>query len=265
MNTSCGSISARSMPSYMPPLRLTTRCVRTVGLTRRSWKRSPAVSIRGREPTSLCSFTGNLKIPPGHRTVLEFGIENRALQYLVHHVLSVLVQLHPDQYLLRGGVHEAIKQTRTALSDGFRWAVEIDISNCYPSFDESKLANFLPLPKEVTDSVIISGCLNLIPGNLQHYFGPADDDEGDPFQLAAALANARRGISQGSAASPLVAEAVLAISIKQVPKLGVIIAYADNILLLAKSESDVVGMTEALLAALEEHPVGRLRPSPRTF
>ena len=52
---------------------------------------------------------------------------------------------------------------------------------------------------------------------------------------------------------------------KKVPSLGVIIAYADNILLLAKTKSDRDSMTKALLAAFEAHPVGRLRLSPRTF
>ena len=49
------------------------------------------------------------------------------------------------------------------------------------------------------------------------------------------------------------------------PSLGVIIAYADNVLLLAKSKSDVASMTKALSAALEGHPVGRLRPSLQSF
>ena len=58
---------------------------------------------------------------------------------------------------------------------------------------------------------------------------------------------------------------MVAIALKQVPTLGVIIAYADNILLLAKTKSDRDSMTKALLAAFEAHPVGRLRLSPRTF
>jgi hypothetical protein len=58
---------------------------------------------------------------------------------------------------------------------------------------------------------------------------------------------------------------MVAIALKAVPPLGVIIAYADNILLLAKTNSDRDSMTKALLAAFEAHPVGRLRLSPKTF
>jgi hypothetical protein len=204
----------------------------------------------------------------GHRFICKFGLENRALQYLVRDVLIAQLELHPNQYATRGGVHAAIKHTKQALSDGYLWAAELDIKDCYPSFDESKLPNLLPLPKEVTDNVIISKYLNLqgvgIP-QVGQVEGPADDDEGDLVTLAASPAAARQGIPQGSAASDIIAEAMIAIVLKQVPSPGVIVAYADNILLLAKSESDVASMIEALGAALEAHPVGRLRPSVKAF
>jgi hypothetical protein len=162
-------------------------------------------------------------------------------------------------------VHEAIRQTSKALSAGLQWGVELDISNCYQSFDGNELTKLIPLPKEVTENIILSAHLNLVPGNIWHFFGPEDDHEGDPITLKAALSSARLGISQGSAASPLVAEAMIAIALENIPNLGVNIAYADNVLLLAKSESDVVSMTEALLAALKAHPVGRLRPRRKVF
>ena len=203
--------------------------------------------------------------PGEYRTVLEFGIENRALQYLVRDVLIAVLELHPNQYATRGGVHAAIKHTKQALIDGYLWAAELDINDCYPSFDEEKLSNLLPLPKEVTDHVILSRYLNLSLG----------------FSIVSAIAWEMTtrvmpspsgpflppggGLPQGSAASPIVAEAMIAIALKAVPPLGVIIAYADNILLLAKTKSDRDSMTEALLAAFEAHPVGRLRLSPRAF
>jgi len=204
------------------------------------------------------------KSPPYYRTVFEFGIQNRALQYLVREVLIALLELHPNQYATRGGVHAAIKQTKQALIDGYLWAVELDIENCYPSFDESKLADLLPLPKEVIDHVIISRSLNLPLGFSCIEDGPGDDHE-DHIILGAVSTARHGGIPQGSAASPLVAEAMIAMALEHVPSLGVIIAYADNVLLLAKSKSDVECMTKALSAALEGHPVGRLRPSLRNF
>jgi Reverse transcriptase (RNA-dependent DNA polymerase) len=202
--------------------------------------------------------------PGEYRTVLEFEIENRALQYLVRDVLIAVLELHPNQYVTRGGIHAAIRHTKQALSDGYLWAVELDIQDCYPSFDGEKLSSLLPLPKEVTDHVILSRHLNLSSGFSFVGNSPGDDQGGDAITLKA-ISPARRGLPQGSAASPIVAEAMVAIALKQVPTLGVIIAYADNVLLLAKTKSDRDSMTKALLAAFEAHPVGRLRLSPKTF
>ena len=39
----------------------------------------------------------------GHRLICEFGVENRALQYLVREPLIALLKLHPNQYATRGG------------------------------------------------------------------------------------------------------------------------------------------------------------------
>jgi hypothetical protein len=139
-----------------------------------------------------------------YRMVLEFGIENRALQYLVRDVLIAVLELHPNQYATRGGVHAAIRHTKQALIDGYLWAVELDINDCYPSFEEEKLSSLLPLPKEVTDHVIISRYLNL-PIGFSLIDGPGNDHEDDHINLGAVSTACQGGIPQGSAASPLVA------------------------------------------------------------
>lgn len=141
--------------------------------------------------------------------------------------------------------------------------------DCYPSFDGKKLKDLLPIPKEVTENVIISEHLNLKGGNLAGItksdpFGPAGDPKAS-VTLEGVLAAARQGIPQGSAVSPLIAETILAIALREVPKLGDIVAYGDNCLLLAKNESDMVTMTEALETALKAHPVGLLTPKRKRF
>ena len=205
--------------------------------------------------------------PSDYRTIMSFGIENRALQYLVLGVLEKLFEPHPCQYLLRGGVRAAIYQVKKAMADGPLYAYEVDITNCYPSFDGKKLADLIPLPKEVTDRVIISRHLNLKGGttNIYDWFGSADGNEQDALKLTIALADARRGIPQGSAVSPIVAEMVLALSLNAVPALGTVFAFADNVLLLAATKSNAVAMKKALWSALEAHPVGRLQPKAKFF
>jgi hypothetical protein len=50
------------------------------------------------------------KGPVKFRPTLDFGIENRALQYLVLSVLYAIAELHPRQFATRGGVPGAMTQ-----------------------------------------------------------------------------------------------------------------------------------------------------------
>jgi hypothetical protein len=124
----------------------------------------------------------------------------------------------------------------------------------------------LSIPEEVSAKVLISEHLHMKGGNIQYHFGPAgDDDPGLPWDLDATLAEARRGIPQGSATSPLIAEMMLAMALSKVPALGNKIAYGDNSLFLAKEEADLVTMTQALESALKVHPVGLFWPTAKKF
>ena len=67
---------------------------------------------------------------------LDFGIENRALQYLLLLVLRERMELHPNQYGNRGGVHPAIKRVVDAMSEG------------YPCASNSTLKTFFELRRE---------------------------------------------------------------------------------------------------------------------
>jgi hypothetical protein len=79
--------------------------------------------------------------PNQHRTILGFGIENRALQYLVLSVLEVRADLHHSQYLLKGGVHKAVQKVADQMAGGPKWAIETDIKNCYASFEGTKVTD----------------------------------------------------------------------------------------------------------------------------
>jgi hypothetical protein len=203
--------------------------------------------------------------PNDRRVVCEFGIRNKALQYLSRAALRPSAPLNPRQFGMFG-VPAAIAHVASAISQGATWAVEVDIKNCYPSFNGSKLNDLLPLSTGVIERVIISRYLNLVPGNLIDLFGPPEgEDWGTIPAIDDALADARLGIPQGSAASPLVAEYLLSGMFAPLSELGEFANYADNTLLLASSESSVVSMSKALGSALEAHPVGRLRPKIRSF
>jgi hypothetical protein len=201
--------------------------------------------------------------PDSFRTYMAFGIQNKALQYLVLPLLEQVACIAPYQYTVTGGLHASIKHVVKAMSTGPVWAVEIDVVDCYPSFDGKKLKGLLPIPKEVTENVLISEHLNLKGGNLAGItksgpFGPAGGPKAS-MTPEETLAAARQGIPQGSAVSPFIAETMLAIALGEVPKLGDIVAYGDNCWLLAKEESDMVTMMKALETVCHRHRSGQQR------
>jgi hypothetical protein len=203
--------------------------------------------------------------PNDFRHTMSFGMQNRTLQYQTLMVLRELVELHPDQYAMRG-VHAAIEATAKAIGAGYVYGIEFDIRSWYPSFSGSKVAELLPLPWKVTQRVLLGEHLNLKAGSgLIMCLGCEEGDDWEPIQVKMVLATAQHGLPQGSAVSPLVAEALLAKTIYEIPELGVIVAYADNVLLLAKSKSDAVSMAKSLRSALLAHPAGPFTPRETVF
>jgi len=196
--------------------------------------------------------------PGDYRDIKEFGIENRALQYLVLPLLKVQANLHPNQYGMIG-THAALIRVAELMTQGYDWAMETDLEDCYPSFDGEKIQGFWPLPKKVTQHIMCCASLNISLGN-DGIFGPADDDVDDEYVFPDLFVDARRGIPQGSAASPFAVEMLLSSVFDQLPACGEAVGYADNTLAMGKSESDVVSMNKALWVALKAHPAGHLRP-----
>ena len=219
-----------------------------------AWEGSSEVGYVGRQPKE--------HKPNEHRLTINFGIENRALQYLLLLVLREVVELHPDQYGNRGGVHPAIKRVVEAMNEGYLWAVEFDIKDFFSSFDGNKALSLLPIPKRVGERVLLGEHLTLLAGPTL-IAGCEGDAEHN--LLNDELVKARQGFPQGSAASSLVAEALLADTIHMIAKIGVVVAYIDNILLLAKSKDDAASISNILWSALKAHPAGPFQPSIKHF
>jgi hypothetical protein len=211
-------LAYRAMPAHRRPERSD---LNAIALHLDAWKVSGEVVLVGvrrkeNDPNDL-------------RYIMDFGIEQRALQYLVLLVLRELVELHPNQYGTRG-THQAIEQVKKAMIEGYVWANEFDMKDFYPSFNGKELWKFLPLPKKVIEAVLLGEHLNLKGGSsLLHLIGCEKDGEWWAHLLNDLLVEARRGMPQGSAASPFIAEALLSPTRYLIPKNGVIVAYADSI------------------------------------
>jgi hypothetical protein len=199
-----------------------------------------------------------------YRPIMNFGICQRARQYLVKSALESVADLHHDQYAIRGGVPAAIDRVTSLLMEGHECTTEIDIESCFPSFTGTSHEQYIPVKKQVIDNVILATHLNVTPGkSLPYQFGPGSagkDDPGDPVALADALSNARQGIPQGSAVASIAVEMLLAKPLKSLPTNARVVCYADNMLIMAKTKEHTVSTTSALWSALQGHPVGHLTP-----
>ena len=195
----------------------------------------------------------------GYRLVMEFGLENRALQYLIKAPLTAAANLHPHQFGTVG-VSAAITRIAEFMTEGYQWGCEIDIESCFPSFSEEMLVRLLPIPKEVIRHVAMSNALNIVHSvNLYDVFGPADNGL-DPLAVTDFLSEARQGIPTGSAASSITSEILLSSPFKALPSHGVAVGYADNSFLMAKSEKDAMSIKEAFWSDLKSQSAGLLRP-----
>jgi hypothetical protein len=207
----------------------------------------------------------NMKTKPNgdYRLVMDFGIRQRARQYLVASALEMVADLHPDQYATRG-VPTAIDRVAALLHEGYGRTCEIDIENCFPSFTGTNLDKYIPVMKEVIDNVILAIHLNVVAGpSLLYHFGPGsagEDDPGDPDALSKVLSDARQGIPQGSAVASIAVEMLLAKPLKSLPTVARVICYADNMLVMAKTKEDAASVPSALWSALKAHPIGHLKP-----
>ena len=220
---------------------------------------------KGTNEPAFVSFIPKNEDGHDFRPIVSFGIRHRTLQHLVLPVLRARAVLHPNQFYTRGGAKGAIGKAIKALNAGYKYVIEIDVENCFNSFDEEKLPGLLPLPKEVTRRVIISRYFNFIstentgidhdvwanPGKTKMY----------PAWLSKDIAAVRAGISQGSATSPIVCEMLLCDMISQLPNCGIAVNYADNFWIMGREKSDVTKMEQALRCAFLEHPAGPLKSS----
>jgi len=223
----------------------------------------------------------------GYRLICAFGPENKTLQYVVAGALKARAELHPSQYAINRGRPAAVLALRDALLAENCYAAELDIRNCFGSFDGEELSKTLPLPRRLIETVVLSKNYNLQLQpisqkeitKLKYVLSThSEDDAEDPWKddldpdlghplldlhahtlpLDFFVEEARRGLPQGSALSSLTCEALLSPAIAHVSSFGAVTNYADNIVLHATTKADLASRIETLRCSLEELPGGPL-------
>ncbi|QIO59982.1 reverse transcriptase domain-containing protein [Rhizobium leguminosarum] len=183
------------------------------------------------------------------RIITTFGPRRKARQNMVRKLLEAVHQPRPDQYTINGGVPKALKALVQDFDDGYFFAVERDIRRFYQQIRREGLATVLsPLPKRVVESVIWDG---------------RSDDRTDTDDLSTAVTAdgllPLRGLPQGSACSPIAAEMVVASLLAGLEGDIRVRAYADNVVILGRTEDEVRAASEQLDRLANAHSAGSLR------
>lgn len=203
-----------------------------------------------------------------HRPIHRFGLRHRARQQLVVACLRPFLDLRDDQFAQAArGRNAAIREVVTRIEAGARWFAERDIVNCFGTFARSPselvdvLTEWLPLPEEV-----VRHCITAVEYSF------ADHIPKEKCATVSLLVDSRQGLPQGSISSGLLAEARIAKALNMAhasPAMsGVsVIAYVDNLGLLAKHREDLRQSMATLERSIERCSLGswRLnrRPKPR--
>lgn len=166
------------------------------------------------------------------REVYKFGPKRHAAQCMVADLLGASHALRPDQFTIRGGVPAALQAVEEAFRNGFRYAVERDITRYYENINPEGLYGTLrPLSREVIDNVVLSSRAVITPHEA--------DNRPSSFTQVRRLGPlpSRGSLLPGAASSPIVAELVMKGLLDDVTRGRDIrcVAYADNVLLMART------------------------------
>lgn len=211
---------------------------------------------------------GGSEHDPRPRVILSFGTEHRARQMLVRNLMKAKWNVAESQTMFAGGRPRAVKLVKQNFAEGYHSVFEVDVYRCFKSFSRQGITEFLCLPEKVTDYVLGARSLRLelssgskkdvihrspdCPYSDMELFMERFGQDWDPAQL---------GLIEGSSASPFASELLLAPVCEVLASCGYgrVVNYADNFLLMAKSQGDLRKLYNTLRKELRAHPAGPLQ------
>ena len=186
----------------------------------------------------------------GWRPIQRFEIGHRTAQQVARPLLAAHAAPRPWQYDFKG-VDKAIDAVINGIVAGRPVMAHIDIKSFYAAFDRKELAKALSLPTSLTNNFLAGEFLN---AQTKQQFGLGKSTIQD------LLSEARKGVPQGSSASPLIGVSTIS-SMNWQPSPDVMpVTYGDNLALMCATEAMANADTKALCAAIEALPTGNFHP-----
>lgn len=185
----------------------------------------------------------------GRRLIVKFGPRRRTLQRLVVDILRASHGESPFDYCRKGrGTTRAMLAMQSAVTKkGARWFSTSDVRDCYGSFDRQGVIAQLRLPRSVIENSL------LITPDTPIETGEVETEE----ESRASEQAARRGIPQGSLASPYIAASLLSPALKQLTG-ELVLIHGDDVITGTKTQTECEANAQALAEACLQHPAGPL-------
>ncbi|KUR76967.1 hypothetical protein AQZ50_12170 [Novosphingobium sp. Fuku2-ISO-50] len=188
------------------------------------------------------------------REVQAFGPRKRALQLFVADLIRAIHPPRANQYLFHGGIPAAIAAVEAAYQRGMTHAVELDVKAFYDSIPFAFLADVLrPLPKAVVRHVVFDETIRVRPLSASTTIIRR--------AMVPAPLNETQGIPLGAATSPIAGEVIVGqlLAAHEIDYGPDIITYADNLLVLGRSEWEASARAEHLTDVAARPAYGSLR------
>jgi hypothetical protein len=234
-------LAARLYAAYQA-LRVEARQLRRRGKPPREFSFEYIWSLTERQrndfAASIACRRSRRKADGSRRTYFTFNTFGIARQKQLTNAIKPFASFHPSQVMLRGGRSAACESLLNSANDPrFRkgYFVKADVRSYYDAISHEFLEEVIPAPKAIIRSTLLLHGWNII--------GVAMD---------------QRGIPQGSAASSLVGEMVMAKVLgsiaDQLP--ATLVTYSDDLAGLVPAETDAVSLAECLTHAFRTHGAG---------
>jgi group II intron reverse transcriptase/maturase len=184
-----------------------------------------------------------VEIPKENRKKRQLGIPtvvDRVIQQAITQVLSPIYekQFSPSSYGFRPkrSAHQALRQCQRHITEGYKYAVDMDLEKFFDTVNQSKLVEVLS--RTIKDGRVIS---------LIHRYLQAGVVVANKFEQTAV------GVPQGGPLSPLLSNIMLNELDKELERRGHrFVRYADDLLILCKSKRAAARTMETLVPYIEE-------------
>ena len=178
----------------------------------------------------------------------DYGPFNRARQKMIVKALGPSYLPRPWQFSADGnGLPKAIKALSHAISEGQVHLLHLDIKDCFASFQLNALKALLPLPPETVDYVVTGRHDRVRKADVKSSI------------IVSLLPQARRGLPRGGIHSPFISALTFAKLDWQPADDVTLVNYADDFVLVSKSEKALVSSGEYLATAITHLPGGHFR------